>query len=143
MSDDIVTAFADLSDTYPGSKQTRRAVAGPAPQPVDGEAWDSQPRMIEVDGQPVEFFYIGALSTALRRSPVTLRKWMTAGILPKARYLSQGTTTRGDRRLWTRAQIEGLMRIAQEERIDTVPVRRTQFTSRSRELFRVLKERGE
>ncbi len=144
MSGDVMAAFAELGENYPGSKQKRRAVAAPAaPSPEDAGRWDARPTYIEGrGGVKHEFFAIGALALALGRRPVTIRKWIENGVLPKARFVTDSVMpSRGSRRLWTRTQIEGIARIAREEGlIDTSRhVGGTEFTVRVKELWRVLR----
>lgn len=140
--DPIEAAFGELGEHYPGSRQKRRTVAKtPAPDPED-DGWDAHPVFVDLNGSPHEFFRIGALAMALQRKPVTMRKWIELGILPKERYRSQGSGVMGNgqRRLWTRLQIEGIVRIASEEGLFSGrPVGSTEFTSRVQELFRHLK----
>ncbi len=133
--------FADLGDHYPGSKQKRRAVASkstPAPQTT---RWDDHPLWVPINGTKHEFFYIGALAEALGRRPNTIRKWLNQGVIPPARYRTSNPDVRASRRLWTRAQIEGIVRIAREEGLTPGrTVSGTEFTARVKELFRVLKD---
>lgn len=130
-----------LGDNYPGSRHKRRAVAKPKEaQPADEDRWDAHPYKQTVDGQEVEFFFVGAVATALQRRPNTIRRWLDDGTLPQARFRTQGATIKGSRRLWTRAQIEGMRRIAREEGLfDGAIVSRTEFRKRVKELFRTLK----
>ena len=142
---DVMAAFSELGETYPGSKQKRRAVAAaPAPAPADeADRWDARPIWIEVDGARCEFFPIGALALALHRRPVTIRKWIENGVLPKARWVTDSVMpSRGSRRLWTRRQIEGIARIAREEGLidSSRHVGGTEFTVRVKEFWRVLKQ---
>jgi hypothetical protein len=79
-----------------------------------------------------EYFEIRILARALRRKSTTMRTWTTNGWLPKARYRLHG------RRLYTQAQIEGLVRIADEEGLLHDKRRNpasTHFPQRARELF--------
>lgn len=140
---EIDAAFASvLGDTYPGSRQTRRAVAKTKAKaaPEDEERWDAHPTIQNVDGRDVEFFYVGAVAVALGRRPNTIRRWLNDGTLPKERFRTNASAVKGSRRLWTRAQIEGMRRIAKEEGLfDGAVVTRTDFTVRVKELFRSLK----
>lgn len=141
---DVIAAFAELGENYPGSTKKRRAVTGSAaPDSAEEDRWDSHPLMIEIDGVEHEFFQIGALAMALGRTSGTVRKWITNGVIPKARYrTSSPDAVRGSRRLWTRAQIEGITRIAREEGLmahGPCYVSTTEFSARVFELFRVLK----
>lgn len=141
MRSDAIEAFGELAEHYPGSRQKRRAVATTEPDAGEEMRWDAHPVFIEVDGVPHEFFLIGALGVVLNRKPVTLRKWIEAGILPKERYRTNVSTANGSRRLWTRAQIEGIARIAREEGLlQGANIGATKFAERVRELFRELKK---
>lgn len=104
---------------YPGSKRLRRAVLADAPAPTtvqeDDEefvGWDANPQVHFVNGEPKEFFTIGALAEALNRKPVTIRSWEAKGVFPKARFRTPGEK---GRRLYTRAQVEGVIKAAAEE----------------------------
>lgn len=108
---------------YPGSKKRRPApVQGPQKAQEDG-SWADSPvhrKLRQVRGREMEFFTIGALSIALGKRPVTLRKWIATGVLPDATYRTPPVgNTRGDagRRLWTRQQIEGLVQIAAKSQV--------------------------
>lgn len=156
---DMSESFEGAGDYYPGSKRKRRAVAGvEAPESSTVEPWDTHPQMIRIDGKVTEFFQIGALGTALCRSSNTIRRWISDGTIPPASYRMNSASIKGQRRLWTRAQIEGMVRIAREEGLfdceDPVcqdaahdgggahrgrNVGGTEFTVRVRELFRVLR----
>jgi hypothetical protein len=93
--------------------------------------WAPRPRTF--DQRPgVEFFEIRILARALGRSSGTMRTWTTNGWLPEARYRAHR------RRLYTRAQIEGLRQIADEEGLLHDKRRNpasTHFPQRARELF--------
>lgn len=134
-------------ETYPGSSRPLRSSLRATPTPVEGTAWDSDPVFLDIGGRRVEFFHIGALARALNRRPNTMRKWLTHGVIPPARFRTRGATVKGSKRLWTRAQIEGIVAIADEEGV-LVPSRHispenTDFPARCAELFRLLrKEEG-
>ena len=102
---------------YPGSKQLRRAVAPPA-KPAGREAgqqWDASPILKTIKGQTVEVFTIGQLGQSVGRAAVTIRLWERKGFLPKARMRLADRNGKGGRRYYTRAQVEGIARIAKEE----------------------------
>ena len=122
-------------DRYPGSKQLRRAVA-PQPAPaVDDRAWDRPVKKV-VRGQEVELFTIGQLGQALGRAAVTLRLWERNGIIPKARMRLAPKNGIGGRRYYTRAQVEGIAQIAQEEGLLKPQARLSKtFTERCVQLF--------
>ncbi|MCC3766026.1 MerR family transcriptional regulator [Streptomyces sp. UNOC14_S4] len=141
---------ADVHAYYPGSSRRIRTVnpdtmqlVAPAPaEPV----WDAQPRLLRVGTEWREFFTIGQLANALNRSPVTIRKWETSGIIPIPTFVIRGKTERGNRRLYTREQVEGMLRIADEEGIlhhegEGIHISDTRFSERVIELFRDLANR--
>ncbi|KUL44719.1 hypothetical protein ADL22_12305 [Streptomyces sp. NRRL F-4489] len=102
--------------------------------------WDSKPRVYRVGGVLHEFYSIGHLSMALNRQPVTIRKWERTGIIPAPTFVVRGKTERGNRRLYTRAQIEGMIRIAEEEGIlhhegEGIQISATKFSERVAQLF--------
>lgn len=111
------------TDEFPGSRPpVNRQPEAPAPEP--DILWDSHPLMRFVNGVEYEFFQVGALAEALGRQPVTIRSWETKGLLPGTPFRSAmpsrsplatlGKTAKG-RRLYLRAQIEGILQIASEE----------------------------
>jgi len=107
---------------------------------IDPE-WDRHPRKYQVNGVEREFFTIGHLALALGRRPVTLRLWEREGIIPKATYQINSESKNGRRRLYSREQVEGLVKLAVEEGILISHQRAiggTQFTARSIELFKKL-----
>lgn len=65
-------------------------------------------------GQRVEFFTIGQVARAINRKSVTLRSWEADGTLPPSGYVKPSDDPRGRRRLYTRAQAEGIIRIVTE-----------------------------
>lgn len=129
------------SEHYPGSKKKRRAVTG---EPQD---WWSQwrPNMerydLRVKGQDVTFYTIAVLAAALGRKSPALRKWERLGYLPQPRFHTPGRTVHGQRRLYTRELIEGIVRIATEEGLvgdANRNVSATRFEERVRKLFKEL-----
>ena len=125
-------------DYYPG---TRRKIENNPPPPVpDRLAWDAKPRIFVVGGKDVELFTVGQLAQALGREAGTIRKWESNGILPKAMYSSPSDDPRGKRRLYTRAMVEGIVKIAKQEGILAYNSRKsiaaTRFTSRVVQLFK-------
>lgn len=132
-----------LDDFYPGSRE-RRQVNRPrleAEEPLDLGV----PRIETVAGWDVEFYTIGVLASVLNRSPVTIRNWEADGILPTS-WSKPGADHRGRRRLYTRKQIEGIVRIAREEGVlepgPRIGIKATDFTARVTALFRQLREEG-
>jgi hypothetical protein len=120
VTDPALKHFADLmseyeEDTYPGSRQRRREPSRRLERAKRDVEWDRDPMILVVNGERREFYGIGALAMALDRRPVTIRKWESRGWIPKARFQKRSDSVRGQRRLYTRAQIEGIVRIAAEE----------------------------
>lgn len=119
MPDRIDQLLAGILDDpeVPGKRPLKR-ISSAAPQ-QDGPQWDERPLMKSVKGVPTEFFTIGDLAVALGRQPVTIRSWERKGWLPKSPYRTQvpkgeqvpGKAIKG-RRLYTRVQIEAVIKIA-------------------------------
>lgn len=138
---DVIYYGTELEEYYPGSKVKRKVYT-----PDDKEFHDAMalpvslenPRIFTVRGKDVEFFTIGQVAMALNRTPSAIRKWEDNGIIPTAQYYTPSEDVRGKRRLWTKAQAEGMVRIAEEEGIleDTwKPISKTRFTERVIKLF--------
>jgi hypothetical protein len=108
----VLEAFADLGDEYyPGSRERRQTV--PAPRPPGVEADPLGPGEVMVlRGREVEFYRIGQVARAINRKSSTLRMWELKGILPPSGYQTASADPRGVRRLYTRAQAEGIIRLA-------------------------------
>ncbi|MFI1796540.1 MerR family transcriptional regulator [Streptomyces sp. NPDC020379] len=144
------TQSGDVHAYYPGSSRRIRAVDPHtmqlvAPTPVE-PTWDAQPRLLRVGTEWREFFTIGQLASALHRSPVTIRKWESSGIIPAPTFVIKGKSERGNRRLYTREQVEGILRIADEEGIlhhqgEGIHISDTKFSERVIELFHALAAR--
>ena len=130
---------------YPGSKRMIPTDRVP-PKAVVEDAWDAHPVVLKVKGESVEFFTIGMLAQALGRRAPTLREWEAHGIIPKAKYRTAASDPAKQKRLYTRAQCEGIIRIAREEgmlaRSRAGGLRRGEiprtFTERVLDLFRGL-----
>lgn len=104
------------SDFYPGSKKSRKEYDSPPKIKEDQEELElGKPKVFLVNGQPQELYPLGALAIALNRKPVTIRKLEQDGIIPKASLILPSNDPRGQRRLYTRAQIEALRTVAAEE----------------------------
>jgi hypothetical protein len=121
-------AFADLQDSlpeyYPGSNKpiirhpNRHTSTAPRRHALAvDDTWDAKPRKYVVNGVETEFFTVGQLARALGREAVTIRKWEREGTIPVATFQVPGREGdhRGRRRLYTRQQVEGMVRIAHEE----------------------------
>lgn len=143
---DPLAAFADLTPPgeardeqdvhYPGSKQVRRAVAGPR------DPWADTPHFVlTLKGVDTRFYPISVLAEKLERQAPTVRKWERLGYIPPTPYRTPSRDKRGQRRLYTRAQIEGLVAIAREEGItgeSNRNVSNTGFPERAAVLFKEL-----
>jgi hypothetical protein len=144
MSGDFFSAFEqDKPYPFPGK---RPPVVGPAPQREVGEWW-STPIKKTIGGKEIEFYTIGQLAEALGLRPVTVRKWESRGWLPQPIVRMPPPRKGGlpdkkvkGRRLWTRVQVEGIVRIAREESMlgpaNQVPRDKTVFTQRIVALYR-------
>lgn len=106
----------DDSKHYPGSKKVRRSVSG-----VSADPWEHYPHIEMLsNGQSKRFYTVGVLATALGKSSQTIRKWEGKGYIPKSQYRFPGRSSdthhrkEGQRRLYTREQIEGVVSIARE-----------------------------
>lgn len=133
---------------YPGSSQTLRSTAEKVAQLAEEEpdpVWDEKPRTYAIQGKSTDLFPISALAQALRRKAVTMRKWETKGYLPEARYRSPGEGKKQDR-LYTRAQVEGLVKIAKAEGLmdpkKKLRIDQTRFPERAHRLFEALEQRS-
>lgn len=111
-----------FSSELPGKRPP--AVGSPPPRERELEDWDARPLVKPVHGKDVEFFTVGQLATALGVKPGTLRSWEQKGWVPFPPYRTQAPRWAGlpnkkqqGRRLWTRAQVAGIVRIAREERV--------------------------
>lgn len=127
------------SDYYPGSKRKRRAVSG------SKDPWDHVPHVdLLVRGSPHRFYTVGVLAAALDRKPPSMRKWERLGYLPDSGFRSPSKSVKGQRRLYTKEQIEGVVRIATEEGLmgETNPnIAGTAFPARCAKLFKELKKK--
>lgn len=150
MSRDPLATFADIaaptsddpypddtgSEFYPGSKRKRRAVVGKV------DPWAELPHMdLTVRGEPRRFYGVGVLAQMLGRKPPAVRKWERLGYIPESRYRSPGRGQHGQRRLYTREQIEGLVALAKEEGLIGDSIRNvsaTNFPARAAALFKEL-----
>lgn len=140
-SDPILDRFSDL--TYPGRRAPVNRT-GPPSDPKPG--WDEKPLKYSFNGVEREFFTISHLAAALDRSVVTIRAWENRGVFPRTPYRSPrprggslpNNAPRG-KRLWTRDQISGILRIASEEKVilnGKPPTQR--FAQRVLELYKTL-----
>lgn len=131
----------EINRLFPGSISKRKDFQSPAnpARPIENPFDFETPRKYLISGELTEFFTIGQIARVLGRKPGTLRKWERMGILPQAKYLAPNPNkdARAKRRLYTRAQAEGIYRIAVEEGIvgSTKPVGSTNFAERAEKLF--------
>lgn len=111
-------------------------------------SWEAKPRKYKIKGQEElkELFTVGDLAKALDRTPATIRRWETLGIIPRSRIRSPkprgeqvpGKEIRGHR-LYSRGQIQLILQVAHEEGIfvrpanPNTPVNYTEFTRLVRE----------
>lgn len=145
MTESALASFRDIADQeyYPGS--SRPIIRHPNRSRDDGpkikDEWDRKPRVFQIGGVDREFFPIGKLAEALGRKPVTIRKWERDGIIPKATFRMPSDHAQGVRRLYSREQIEGIVKIAREEGVlvsHQTPITQTQFQARVLALFTTL-----
>ena len=119
MSDDIIeNLFGEVENLYPGSKRKRRSRA---PEPVvatTGDGWDAKPvkKNVNVNGNLIDFYGIGAVATAVGRPIVTVRAWISNGYLPPSTYRLPSTKAKNGKeqkgyRLYSRRQIEVLVEL--------------------------------
>jgi MerR-like DNA binding protein len=133
-------ALADFEriETYPG---TRTPIPDrPGPAETVAEPKERKPLRYSVAGKPMEFVTIGDLAAALGRSAVTLRRWETQGILPRAKYRAPGAVRQKARRLYTVEQRDAIVRIAEEEGLLSSrrpPIESTKFTERVQPYFKL------
>lgn len=104
-----------LSEFFPGSKTRIPSTPTQAQEmtttsSTKEDSWDSRVKTYNMQGIPTEFFEVGSLAKALNRQVVTVRLWERNGTIPKSMYRSPQNN-----RLYTRAQIEGMRNIAQQE----------------------------
>ena len=137
--------FADLGEyPYPGSRERRQTV--PLSRPLEAEPLDEdvlgKGTIMILHGEQVEFFTIGQVARAIGRSAVTLRGWEAKGVIPQSGYWKPSDDPRGRRRLYTRAQAEGLVVLAIECDVLDARSRRPldEFKARAWALFNELKK---
>lgn len=139
--DEEVEALAE--EFYPGSKRKIDHSEDADDPKVITDGWDAKPRMYKRNGVDTEFFTVGHLAVAMNRKPLTIRQWERKGIIPKSTYQRAGRngSQHGRRRLYTRAQVEGMIKIASEEGLltnDRREIASTNFKARVLTLFKQL-----
>ena len=137
----MLDQFADLGDYYPGSRERRQTVPASRPSAVEEDEL-GEGEFMTLRGQRVEFFTIGQVARAIGRKSGTLRAWEDRAVIPESGYVKRGKDVRGDRRLYTRAQAEGLIRLAKECGVMDAGSRRPlhDFKAKVWALFNQLKE---
>lgn len=112
----MLEEFTDLDRYYPGSRERRQTV--PASRPLGLADFLPDPlgegEWMTLNGKSVEFFLIGQVARAINRKAGTIRAWEDKQVIPESGYVKRGKDPRGDRRLYTRAQAEGIIRLAKE-----------------------------
>jgi hypothetical protein len=123
-ANDPLRNFEDLEQPYPGRRKPVGRTPAKETAADDTPVWDDHPAYYVVDGERREFFYIGALAKAIGYSVQAIRLWETGGLMPNTPYRSPRTKApvaggRSDKgkRLWTRAQIEGILKLAKKHRV--------------------------
>lgn len=121
MSDSLAERFDDLD--YPGRrKPVNRGNTSKAAS--DTNVWDARPVKYMINGEVREFFTISHLAAALGYSVQSIRAWEDKGALPRSPFRSPrtakpvagGRSNKG-KRLWTREQIEGIVRLARRHKV--------------------------
>lgn len=130
-----------MTEYFPGSRQVITPPAGPPP-----ETQVPPGKQYTIGGKPVELYTIGQVAEVLNRKPVTIRKWEREGVIPSATFVKPGANgdVRGRRRLYSRAQVEALLRIAMEEKILNdlhKQITKTEFKQKALAAFRELASR--
>jgi hypothetical protein len=121
MTDSLAERFDDLD--YPGRRKPVNR--GAKSEPVtDTPLWDDKPVRYMVNGEVREFYTISHLAAALGYSVQSIRAWEDKGALPRSPFRSPRTAKpvaggRSDKgkRLWTREQIEGIVRLARRHNV--------------------------
>ena len=92
-----------------------------------------------VNGKLIPLYTIGKLAFAIGRDTTTVREWERNGIIPRAGFRNK----RGER-LYTRAEIEALERIVNEENVQAgVALANTKLTQRAFAEWKRLRESEE
>ncbi|GAA2322080.1 hypothetical protein GCM10010149_89010 [Nonomuraea roseoviolacea subsp. roseoviolacea] len=139
-----------ISTPAPAANLPWNADRRPPSQPVKIDPLaDVKPKLYTVDGRKLPFYGINGLAHVLGRKADTLRKWEEKGWLPVPSIEFPGKDATdpksiryGKRRLYSRAQLLGLLQIAREEGIlqkHSKPIKETNFPARAHKLFADLK----
>ena len=125
MSNTIIEdRFSDLDQPFPGKRTpANRGKNGTTPETNN---WDARPVYYKFPGntEKQEFFTISHLAAALGYSVQSIRAWEAQGLLPRSgirgprtvRPVAAGRSDKG-KRLWTRAQIEAILRVARKHKV--------------------------
>lgn len=144
MRDPIEDLFGEEAERYYPGSATPIPTGPPPPEPAPApDGWDASPMVFIFNGVETEFFTVGQLAKALGKSASTVREWERFGHLPLARYRTRAVVEDKKKRLYTRAQVEGLVRIAGEEGLlvwKPRNIRKTNFAVRATQLFRDLEQ---
>lgn len=99
-------------------------------------------KKFSVRGVEVELLSISQLAEALNRSPVTIRKWERNGVIPRPSFVKNGKggDVRGKRRLYSRPQVEAMVRVAASEKILHDMHRHVSATRFSERVFQAFRE---
>lgn len=95
-----------------------------------------------VEGVVMEMFGVAALAAALGRSPKTIRRWESTGVIPACLYGKNVHDPRARRRMYSRRYIEGLVWIADSEGVlgcKVADFEQTRFSRRAYALHRDLR----
>jgi len=101
--------------------------------PADTPRWALHSKPARLGGQVREVVGIGALAMAVGRSPVTIRRWIRLGVIPRERYRRRGVDIRGERRLFPVEHVAVIAEIAEEELYSVRVDPSGQFSHRVRE----------
>jgi IS30 family transposase len=88
------------------------------------EGWDAKYQIVIFKGKEIQVFSRGALAKALNRQHTTIRRMIDKGIICHPRYQN-----RRSQWIYSRAQIEALIKLADEEGV-LDPNYRRPFTQR-------------
>ena len=127
-----------LEDPHAAAVPGTRPRVQHAPKEEPKTGWDAHPRTYRVNGEDTELFPISAFIEATGFSHSTIRNWEREGILPQPAMRSprKDSDKVPGHRLYSRAFIEGVVRIAKEEGVYEMNVRNTDFRDRVLQLFR-------
>lgn len=109
----------EFQEFYPGSSRKKREYEELEPEKPELDELPElgSPSYYLVNNQPLALYRIGAVARALNRKSVTIRKWESEGYIPVSPYKLPGRDNRGQRRLYSRQQIETLRQLAYDEGI--------------------------